>query len=97
MSEQALPECNNVYPAALKRAIGIPHDGRKAKPIGFVPYAGLAGGLRALEQLSPVFAELDVVSMRDTGSLNGALRRVGPNPGDRPMGVVGESAAGRPQ
>ncbi|MEV8517249.1 NAD(P)H-dependent oxidoreductase [Dactylosporangium sp. NPDC051484] len=40
----------------------------RAKPVGFVPYGGLAGGLRAVEQLRQVFAELYAVGIRDTVS-----------------------------
>jgi len=64
------PEYNHGYPASLKQAIDIPHTEWKAKPVGFVSYGGLAGGLRAVEQLRQVFAELHVVSMRDTVSFH---------------------------
>lgn len=66
------PEYNHGYPAALKQAIDIPHDEWKAKPVGFVSYGGMAGGLRAVEQLRQVFAELHVVTMRDTVSFHNA-------------------------
>ena len=39
------------------------------KPAGFVSYGGQSGGLRAVEQLRLVFAELRVVTMRDSVSL----------------------------
>lgn len=64
------PEYNHGYPASLKQAIDVPHAEWKAKPVGFVSYGGLAGGLRAVEQLRQVFAELHVVSMRDTVSFH---------------------------
>lgn len=37
----------------------------QAKPVAFVSYGGIAGGLRAVEQLRLVFAELHVVGVRD--------------------------------
>jgi NAD(P)H-dependent FMN reductase len=41
------------------------------KPVGFVSYGGISGGLRAVEQLRLVFAELHMVSVRDTVSIVG--------------------------
>jgi NAD(P)H-dependent FMN reductase len=64
------PEYNHGYPASLKQAIDLPHDEWRAKPAGFVSYGGLAGGLRAVEQLRLVFAELHVATMRDTVSFH---------------------------
>lgn len=66
------PEYNHGYPASLKQAIDLPRDEWRAKPIGFVSYGGMAGGLRAVEQLRQVFAELHTVTMRDTVSFHGA-------------------------
>lgn len=40
----------------------------QAKPIGFVSYGGISGGLRAVEQLRLVFAELHAVTIRDSVS-----------------------------
>ncbi len=37
--------------------------------MAFVPYGGVSGGLRAVEQLRLVFAELHAVTMRDGVSL----------------------------
>lgn len=66
------PEYNHGYPAALKQAIDIPHEEWKAKAVGFVSYGGMAGGLQAVEQLRQVFAELHVVTVRDTVSFHNA-------------------------
>ncbi|MET7966184.1 NAD(P)H-dependent oxidoreductase [Micromonospora sp. NPDC005305] len=64
------PEYNHGYPAALKRAIDAVRAEWQAKPVGFVSYGGLAGGLRAVEQLRQVFAELHAVGIRDTVSFH---------------------------
>lgn len=64
------PEYNHGYPAGLKQAIDLPHDEWKAKPVAFVSYGGLAGGLRAVEQLRQVFAELHATTVRDTVSFH---------------------------
>ncbi|GAB3723483.1 NADPH-dependent FMN reductase [Nocardiopsis nanhaiensis] len=63
------PEYNHSFPGALKTAIDwFSHEWR-AKPIAFVSYGGDSGGRRAVEQLRPVFAALEAVTIRDTVSL----------------------------
>ncbi len=54
--------------------IAIDSVGREwhAKPVGFVSYGGMSGGLRAVEQLRIVFAELHTVTIRETVSFHGA-------------------------
>ena len=66
------PEYNHGYPAALKQAIDLPYDEWRAKPVGFVSYGGMAGGLRAVEQLRQVFAEMHTVTVRETVSFHNA-------------------------
>ncbi|AKT42485.1 NADPH-dependent FMN reductase [Chondromyces crocatus] len=68
-------EYNHGYPALLKAAIDSASTEWHAKPLGFVSYGGTAGGLRAVEQLRQVFAELHVVTMRDTVSFQMAQRQ----------------------
>ena len=64
------PEYNHGYPGALKTAIDTARDEWRAKPVGFVSYGGTAGGLRAVEQLRLVFAELHAVTVRQAVSLH---------------------------
>jgi NAD(P)H-dependent FMN reductase len=64
------PEYNHGYPASVKQAIDLPHAEWQRKPVGFVSYGGLAGGVRAVEQLRQVFAELHAVTVRDTVSFH---------------------------
>jgi NAD(P)H-dependent FMN reductase len=71
------PEYNHGYPAVLKQAIDFVHREWKAKPVGFVSYGGISGGLRAVEQLRLVFAELHAVTVRDTVSLHNAWSQFG--------------------
>jgi NAD(P)H-dependent FMN reductase len=70
-------EYNHSYPAPLKSAIDWHYDEWQAKPIGFVSYGGLAGGLRAVEHLRQVFAELHAMTVRDTVSFHNAWDRFG--------------------
>ncbi|MFD8982792.1 NADPH-dependent FMN reductase [Streptomyces sp. NPDC059564] len=69
------PEYNHGYPASLKLAIDYVYGGWRAKPVGFVSYGGMAGGLRAVEQLRQVFAELHAVTVRDTVSFHNAWEK----------------------
>ncbi|MER5277449.1 NAD(P)H-dependent oxidoreductase [Streptomyces sp. NPDC002809] len=66
------PEYNHSYPAPLKNLIDWHRAEWQAKPVAFVSYGGVSGGLRAVEHLRQVFAELHVVSIRDTVSFHNA-------------------------
>jgi NAD(P)H-dependent FMN reductase len=64
------PEYNHSYPASLKQAIDLLNAPWRRKPVGFVSYGGLSGGLRAVEHLRHVFAELQAITVRETVSLH---------------------------
>lgn len=66
------PEYNHGYPAALKVAIDWYQEEWHAKPIGFVSYGGASGGLRAVEQLRQIFAEVHAMTVRDSVSFASA-------------------------
>lgn len=101
------PEYNHSYPGPLKHAIDSAGSGWRAKPVGFVSYGGLSGGLRAVEPLRVVFAELNAVTIRNTVSFHSAREQFGEHgtPRDpdgvdarrhrpaRPADVVGVGAA----
>jgi NAD(P)H-dependent FMN reductase len=89
------PEYNHGYPAPLKSLIDSVGPEWQAKPVGFVSYGGVSGGLRAVEQLRQVFAELHTVTMRDSVSFasaweqfdgSGALRN--PERAERSMATM---------
>ncbi|WP_246048849.1 NADPH-dependent FMN reductase [Leptospira sarikeiensis] len=69
------PEYNHGYPAYLKLAIDSLQEEWKAKPLGFVSYGGSSGGLRAVEQLRNVFAELRMTTVKDCVSFHWAHAR----------------------
>lgn len=73
------PEYNHSYPAPLKSVIDSHFREWHAKPVGFVSYGGLSGGLRAVEHLRQVFAEVHAVTVRDTVSFHGARSCFGPD------------------
>lgn len=58
------PEYNHGYPAPLKNAIDWLFAEWNRKPVAFVSYGAVSGGLRAVEQLRQVVAELHMVSVR---------------------------------
>jgi NAD(P)H-dependent FMN reductase len=64
------PEYNHSYPGPLKTAIDALRTEWQAKPVAFVSYGGMSGGLRAVEALRPVFAELHAMTIRETVSLH---------------------------
>lgn len=61
----ATPEYNHSYPASLKALIDDHYAEWQAKPVAFISYGGISGGLRAVEHLRGVFAELHAVGIRD--------------------------------
>jgi NAD(P)H-dependent FMN reductase len=66
------PEYNHSYPASLKHAIDLLFSEWRAKPVALVSYGGISGGLRAVEHLRQVFAEVHATTVRDTVSFHGA-------------------------
>ena len=72
-------EYNHGYPAALKTAFDSAKYEWRAKPIAFVSYGGMSGGLRAVEQLRQVAAELHMVTVRETVSFHQARRQFAPD------------------
>jgi NAD(P)H-dependent FMN reductase len=85
------PEYNHSFPASLKNLIDWHYTQWRAKPIGFVSYGGVAGGLRAVEQLRLVFVELHAMTVRESVSLHGPWSGLGPDGRPRDTTVV-ESA-----
>lgn len=73
------PEYNHGYPASLKQAIDLPGPEWRRKPVGFVSYGGMAGGVRAVEQLRQVFPELQATTVRDTVSFHSVWGLFGPS------------------
>ncbi|MFR9752239.1 NADPH-dependent FMN reductase [Nocardia sp. 004] len=68
-------EYNHGYPASVKTAFDTAKHEWRAKPVAFVSYGGLSGGLRAVEQLRQVVAEVHMVSVRETVSFHQAKKR----------------------
>ncbi|CAL9305475.1 NADPH-dependent FMN reductase [Streptomyces sp. SudanB182_2057] len=88
------PEYNHSFPAALKNLLDWHLREWQAKPVGFVSYGGLGGGLRAVEQLRLVFAELHAVTVRDSVSLHGPWSGLGEDGVPRDAEVCAGAAKG---
>lgn len=71
------PEYNHSFTAPLKNLIDWHPTQWQAKPVAFVSYGGLSGGLRAVEQLRQVFAELHATTIRDTVSFHAVWDQLG--------------------
>ena len=82
LSWWSLPEYNHSFPAPLKAIIDAAKSEWEAKPVAFVSYGGISGGLRAVEQLRGVFAELHAVGIRDQVSF--AFARSAFDPAGKP-------------
>lgn len=63
------PEYNHSVPAGLKNALDFAHAEWNNKAAGFVSY-GAAGGIRAVEHLRAILAELQVATVRNQLVLN---------------------------
>lgn len=64
------PEYNHGLPAALKHFIDWHFVEWQTKPVAAIGYGGLGGGIRAIENLRLVLAELHATVIRDTVTFN---------------------------
>ncbi|NLU80619.1 NAD(P)H-dependent oxidoreductase [Micromonospora sp. HNM0581] len=87
------PEYNHSYPASLKNVVDWYLKEWQAKPVGFVSYGGLAGGLRAVEHLRPILSEVHAITVRDVVSFHGVWERF--DTSGRPVEPQGCNAAAK--
>ncbi len=69
------PEYNHAEPGHLKTLIDSVTAEWWARPVGLIGYGGISGGLRALEALRIILAELHTVALRDTVSFTSPWRK----------------------
>lgn len=69
------PEYNHAEPGHLKTLIDSVTSEWWARPVGLIGYGGISGGLRAIEALRIILAELHTVTIRDTLSFASPWRR----------------------
>lgn len=60
-----MPEYNHAFTAPLKNAIDYVSQEWNYKPVGFVSYGGVSGGLRAVQQIKPVASALKMVAVSE--------------------------------
>lgn len=87
------PEYNHSYPASLKNVIDWFHSEWQAKPVGFISYGALSGGIRATEHLRQVFAELNATTVRDAPSFANVWDAFGAD--GQPTDAEGAAAAAK--
>lgn len=63
------PEYNHGYPAVLKNALDLINKEWNGKPVAFVSYGAVSGGIRAVEQLRQVVIELRMIPLKDDVSI----------------------------
>ncbi len=85
------PEYNHSYPGPLKTALDSVGQEWRGKVVGFVAYGGMSGGLRAVEALRIVFAELHAATIRETVSFHGARGQF--DEGGRPINAAAVGTA----
>lgn len=59
------PEYNHGYPAVLKNALDVIYKEWNHKPVSFVSYGAVSGGIRAVEQLKQVVLELKMIPLHE--------------------------------
>lgn len=59
------PEYNHSFPAVLKNALDHLSKEWAQKPVGYISYGGVSGGVRCVQHLKPVTAILGMVSVNE--------------------------------
>jgi|HigsolmetaAR201D_1030396.scaffolds.fasta_scaffold08781_4 NAD(P)H-dependent FMN reductase len=60
-----MPEYNHSINAPLKNAIDFLHQEWAYKPVAFVSYGGVAGGLRAVQAIKPIVSALKMTPLNE--------------------------------
>jgi NAD(P)H-dependent FMN reductase len=58
-----MPEYNHTFTAPLKNALDYLYGEWAYKPVGFVSYGGVSGGVRAVQSIKPVVAALNMYAV----------------------------------
>jgi NAD(P)H-dependent FMN reductase len=86
-----MPEYNHSFNGALKNAIDYLNREWAYKPVAFVSYGGVSGGLRAVQALKPVVTQLRMVPVADGVTVPMAATMID-SAGFHPTEVVESSA-----
>jgi NAD(P)H-dependent FMN reductase len=85
-----MPEYNHSYNAALKNAIDYLNREWAYKPVGFVSYGGVSGGLRAVQAIKPVVTALRMTPAVDAVTIP-MVRTMVEDDGFHPSDIVAAS------
>jgi len=85
-----MPEYNHSYTAPLKNAIDYLNREWAYKPVGFVSYGGVSGGLRAVQAIKPVVSALRMAPVVDAVTIP-MVRTMVDEDGFHPNDIVASS------
>jgi NAD(P)H-dependent FMN reductase len=86
-----MPEYNFSFNAALKNAIDYLNREWAYKPVGFVSYGGISGGLRAVQMIKQVVTTLRMTPVVDAVTIPMARTMIDDD-GFHPTDIVASSA-----
>jgi NAD(P)H-dependent FMN reductase len=86
-----MPEYNYSFNAALKNAIDYLNREWAYKPVGFVSYGGVSGGLRAVQMIKQVVTTLRMIPVTDAVTIP-MVRTMIDEEGFHPTDIVSASA-----
>lgn len=71
-----LSEYNHGYPAPIKNAIDFLFHEWRHKPVGFVSYGGVSGGMRSMQMLKPTITALSMMPLSESVSIPGFAKHI---------------------
>lgn len=71
-----LGEYNHGYPAPIKNAIDFLFHEWRHKPVGFVSYGGVSGGMRSMQMLKPTITALSMMPLAESVSIPNFARHI---------------------
>jgi NAD(P)H-dependent FMN reductase len=86
-----MPEYNHSFSAPLKNALDYLNREWAYKPVAFVSYGGVSGGMRAVSMLKPVVATLRMVPVLDAVTIP-MVRSMIDDQGFHPTEIIAQSA-----
>jgi NAD(P)H-dependent FMN reductase len=86
-----MPEYNHSYSAPLKNAIDYLNREWAYKPVAFVSYGGISGGMRAVQAIKPVVGALRMTAITDSVTVPMVRTMLGDS-GFQPTDIVSASA-----
>lgn len=74
-----MPEYNHMPSPTFLNAVDYLHREWQYKPVGFVSYAGLSGGTRAVQAAKPVITTVKAMPIPEAVAIPGFFEHLGPN------------------